>query len=1203
MSQQQTGPEAKALIPPSLIEFPAQRLWACSIFILLQALKAIDFFALYGSRFPDQYSGIVFKWCMIDAVFLFVLYYARIPWLQFRLWKTIVLALFMFLLNLSVYSFTATSIGAVLIKLILGDRYTQKFGISNAKWMSEKDIMIDGTHILGRHTLHILPFGTAKLNPDDEYYCLTQSEIDKKDIYIPIILNNTTPKSITLLRHDFETGIQTSAHLDIKDIQRATEISQSKNGIETYYIRIRKPGAYALGKITATDGLDVRVTRHLTYVFTCPTARFKPVKSQSYCIGDKQSLELEVVGVPPLKVEYTRKVKEETAYLQLNRIQPDVFNSPLLRLPGGLASADASFFDMKLDHDYSWAAAQQLSIKLNLTFEDAAHQEYGLVRIRDGAGNTADISHWKPQTFDIHDRPVVKFECSTTQPVDLLIGKKFVPLPLNLQGTGPLEMVYTFKSESSQEIQSKHIKLDDKPHYISAQAPGEYNLESVRDTYCQGHILHPSSCQVIQPPHPLVKVDAVPIPSECHGDSQIGMKFTAEFEGAPPYMLEYIVYKQDGRSKVEVDRKKEKVDRSRHIFNYLPKSSGEYIYEFVSLDDRRYHQLDPHVQSYKQIVHPQPDAYFNTRRRQPVHTCLGEDISVDVDLQGTGPFMLHWTLDGEKYSSQVDGYKYTIDLPPFTQPGQHVVSLVKIEDANECIKDVESRDFIVEVRRDRPTAYFYTGNNKEGVIEIQQGNAAKLPLRLSGEGPWHVTYRNVEKGDASTTTQRIDDPNAEIAVKDAGHYELLKVKDAICQGDVLPPQYLIKWLEKPTLSIEREDVTVLPNGVHQRRPVCEGINDSIDINFTGRAPFYCSYKQYRSSNGKKDYQLIDTQEITSGLPKVHLPMLTRPSGRYRYVFEKLADQQYTPAFPLVGLQVEQTVHATPTVVFRHPHTRKERIICVGDSLSSHDMDAIVLDLTGQAPFTITLTMRHASEKRGREITVDNINTNRYTLKLDNELPLPGSYQLQLETVLDANGCMGIVKADDHSSIFVKALDIATINPIEPCTDVCVGDTLDYTLSGIAPFTISYEFNEKAEDISTKSSRVSLLADNPGNLTIISVGDGRNKCRSFPQNMVKTIHPLPSSFVSGGKDVFENIHQGEMVQATIDLVGTPPFDFEWRRSELKWDKNKQRHYKGHVIESHTVYGLESHHYIIHTSIEGIIEVTSIKDRYCQYPRKN
>lgn len=53
----------------------------------------------------------------------------------------------------------------------------------------------------------------------------------------------------------------------------------------------------------------------------------------------------------------------------------------------------------------------------------------------------------------------------------------------------------------------------------------------------------------------------------------------------------------------------------------------------------------------------------------------------------------------------------------------------------------------------------------------------------------------------------------------------------------------------------------------------------------------------------------------------------------------------------------------------------------------------------------------------------------------------------------------------------------------------------------------------------------MIADKPGNLTIVSVGDQRNKCRSFPKGMTKVIHPVPSSLVSGGREVIESIQEG------------------------------------------------------------------------------
>lgn len=63
----------------------------------------------------------------------------------------------------------------------------------------------------------------------------------------------------------------------------------------------------------------------------------------------------------------------------------------------------------------------------------------------------------------------------------------------------------------------------------------------------------------------------------------------------------------------------------------------------------------------------------------------------------------------------------------------------------------------------------------------------------------------------------------------------------------------------------------------------------------------------------------------------------------------------------------------------------------------------------------------------------------------------------------------------------------------------------------------------------------------------------------------------------------------MVDVTIDLVGTAPFDFEWRRYKLEWDARNKVYFKGAVLESHNVYGVNEHKYFIHTSTEGIIEV--------------
>lgn len=365
----------------------------------------------------------------------------------------------------------------------------------------------------------------------DDFYCIPSNEIGKKDIYIPIVLNNTVPRSITLSRYDFEFKERSVSEFSGRDIQRATEIGHGKEGLELYYVRLRKPGAYKLENIVSKDGIDVRLYSRSAYIFTCPSARFAPVAPADYCQGAKESLQLEVTGVPPLRVEYTRRVDSKAQPLKLDRIQPHEFDSPLTRLRGGLKNAEPAFFIPSTHQNYDWAALQQLSIPLNLTFDEAAQYEFQLTRVIDGAGNVVEMDSEK-QLFNVHEHPKVQFDCRATDPVRLLIGDDSTALPLILQGSGQWDLEYQFIPEDAEGKTTVHkTQLDRSRTSLQVTAPGEYKLLSLNDKYCKGDIQYPSMCQVIQPPIPSVDVQTTPIPSECAGDNEIGMKFVVELHG------------------------------------------------------------------------------------------------------------------------------------------------------------------------------------------------------------------------------------------------------------------------------------------------------------------------------------------------------------------------------------------------------------------------------------------------------------------------------------------------------------------------------------------------------------------------------------------------------------------------------------------------------------------------------------------------
>ncbi|KAI8146224.1 hypothetical protein BJV82DRAFT_600953 [Fennellomyces sp. T-0311] len=1191
----------RALIPSTYIEFPTQRLYAISIFVLLQAIKLYDIYCVYSASYAEEYSGMFIKWWIFDSLYMVSLWIVQIPWLQFSFMKSLILALLLILIDLVLFAVPTASLSGLMLKAFIGDVLGQQISASKGKMVSVKDVLQDSSHILGRHTVHILPYGTARLNPGNEFYCIPVHEIGAKNVYIPVVLNNTIPRKITVARYDFDTKGYSVSDFSGRDIQRATEIGHGKQGLEYYFINVRHPGVYKLENIVSKDGLDVRLHSRQAYVFVCPSARFTPVSTTDYCSGDKETLQLEVTGVAPLKVEYNRYINNHLTAMKLDRIQPEHFDSPLTRIVGGLSNAEQTFFTPAFHKNYDWGATEHLSLDMNLTFSEPGEHVYTIARVTDGAGNVVEISDQAKNTFIVHGHPTVQFQCTATDPVNLLIGDDSTSLPLTLQGSSPWQLDYQFLGEGD-EATAKQLstEISATKSALKAYAPGEYKLLRVSDKFCRGDILFPSTCQVIQPPLPAVHVEATAIPSECAGDSEIGMRFVVNFEGTPPYTLEYRVIKQDGKKRSVVDTKRERIDRSRHVFTYLPNSSGEYTYEFTSLDDRNYKSRKTGVQSFKQIVHPQPDAKFTGKSLRPIRTCIGEDVELDVALSGSGPFTLTWTFAKQMYSDVIEGNRYTIKVPRLESAGHHVVSLVKTRDTNGCEKDLDARDVIIDVRRDRPTVFFYTDDDRDATVWVAEGEPAKLPLRLTGEGPWKVSYRNINSDGKGVRSLVLRDPNAQVQVKEVGQYELLSVEDAICKGDPLPPNYTVRWIDKPKLTIVEDLVTQRADGVFERRAVCEGVNDAIDVEFTGHGPYYCSYDQFRTPIGRRDATFLGTDEIRTGLTKNWVGLRTQESGKYKYTFNKISDQRYTHPFKLSPpLVLEQVVHPIPSVKFA-AKSRFARTVCVGDTFDSDDIGAIWIELMGQAPFSIRLNLKHESELYGKTINLDDIPSSKFKLELTDEVLIPGHYELHIIDIKDGNGCTALASGSE-SQLSIEAQDIATIVPAESCAEHCVGDTLEYSLSGVGPFTISYQFNGRNEKVISQTSRMTMIADKPGNLTIVSVGDQRNKCRSFPKDMSKIIHAIPSSYVSGGKEVIENIREGEMVQATVDLEGVPPFDFEWQRSEAIWDNNKKRYFRGNVLESHTVHNVEGHHYSINTSTEGIIEVTRIKDRYCHYPR--
>lgn len=149
------------------------------------------------------------------------------------------------------------------------------------------------------------------------------------------------------------------------------------------------------------------------------------------------------------------------------------------------------------------------------------------------------------------------------------------------------------------------------------------------------------------------------------------------------------------------------------------------------------------------------------------------------------------------------------------------------------------------------------------------------------------------------------------------------------------------------------------------------------------------------------------------------------------------------------LELEQTVHERPSGKFVSHADRKEYTFCVGDSLVSTDMNSILLNLTGFAPFTVDIGIRHESEIQVHEYRIKGILTEEYELSLPQvELKESGTYFINILSLEDDTGCASRIPTSADTILSIKVLERPTFEPRSILAHVCVGDVDQFGLKDV-----------------------------------------------------------------------------------------------------------------------------------------------------------
>nr|GAT58990.1 predicted protein [Mycena chlorophos] len=1233
------------LIPPHILDIPAQRLYVCSLIAVAESVKLFDFIHSYAT--DDDSLHLCRKWLLVDISFCLALTQLRIPKLTYR--RSVVLCQILLCVffdglmfgGLSLnfgsgrgetsYSPDLASTPEPFSFLALASTLT--FGLIGSALRAS-----DG-HLIGEHTVRMSPISTARLNPHRSNFCLFEP---KSRVLIPVLLNNTDISTLrySLLPLGYTPGssakvesIQLTAR-DLKGIEqqrqeasRVVTAPSKRDRADEYdeyddvdtdvvadaspdlqktqslvHIPLSRFGTIRLEQVVDSSGIEARlaIPSEVT-VAPCPRAEFVEAPSTpTFCAGTRQDLELaiDIRGVPPLSLRWFRVINERAEHSIVEGIDSDLTEGS-----GGQKGAPQTF-----------------KVPLTASLYAAGSYFYALEEVVDGLGNAVrlEIPTLDPSAPDskttrslrVLRTPTLSFRnCGPNSPASLLIGSE-THLSIGTKDADPLdapwEVQLAFKPAEGARVSpwKKTVTTQGSRRDIDfrANAPGEYTITGVNGKWCPGHVLSPDSCVVVEKPKPLAEIEWKKI-HECSGDT--GVSASLVLHGVPPFQVYYSI-KKDSEPPREISKT---FPNTRGELSIQPSQAGRYTFAFTYISDSNYRRVELDGPSVDQSIHPLATAAFANPGRKSLSSCAGSTVDVDVELQGTGPWKLETrvvTPSGSETHQFVDikTAKKTLQIPIPARidrdGGSFDVDLVSVEDVYECRRPVSVPSISVTVRRVKSTAKFYGDS-----ITVLESERASLPLRLTGEGPWRLKYR--KDGSSSVQSAQLHSANDQLQVTEDGLYHLVDVTDAQCPGSIIPEAstFRVDWIPKPSAILSAESAAAATyekhNGSFILAPVCENEAAHVDLDLTGKPPFEIMYN-IAQDNDNGGTKLLGQPTFNSIQTRTRFILTTSNPGRIYYEVRQVGDAPYplskhkNALIPRSQrLLFEQQVNRRPSARFR---SRDRMSFCLHDTFREQDQfstDGVVV-LDGVPPFQLQLSIKNYATSHVERVTIETWDT-VWRMELPSyEFKTIGPHLVLLESVSDASGCGHAPLDPLATSVWVDVAETPAIVPVDRREHYCVGDVSQFQLEGIPPWTIGYVINGKVYSEEAKTSPFSLIQQQPGEFTVTSIRH-QQKCKTGVTDLHTTVYPLPSAQVGHGKRIYQDIHEGDQAEIVFTLIGEPPFSFTYQRAEVSPKKGGK---PGKVLETHTVSRIWQKEYSIFSALEGTWTVTSISDAHCQYP---
>lgn len=727
--------------------------------------------------------------------------------------------------------------------------------------VKHSNIVHNSSLILGKQIIHILPEGSAILNPAKKSFCLDASH---SQVYLPIQINQTTPIAIDLLRLDFDGVQNETIHITSSQLKKlskeASKIDPNHADNQPLVLRypVKKTGKYVLQKVVDESKLEVQRRRAGdTFVVSCPRAAVTPSSSDK-CKGDLSDIQLEVIGTPPLRLKFRKMSGGQTQEAHFQSIKPEDFVSPLTQAPSDALVASNY-------RDITWAREASIQIPLSEQLKNSGTWAIALEEVEDAFGNSVTYNKHEHeaqdayrarmphlhQVINVHERPTARMQgCNSQRPLKVARDHQ-ISLPVEYGSTGrggfldsPYTLEYLFtpdkdllpNGDHSGAVQTKQVTIKNPKQKPSVHLSGLYSLSAVKTEFCAGEVLEPASCLLQNPPVPSLRIETDQIFDKC-ANKPIGLSVDLHLTGSPPFNVQY---RMTRRGEGQYTTHLEKVSGLRGQITLTPLTAGHYTYEFGEISDEIYkgHKLSGNDLVIEQDVKPSASARFVESSPKRM-VCIDQPVSFDIRLRGEGPFSIEYELvrgnDRKRFTvGDIAGEQYTIQTKPFVKGGEYTLALASVTDKIGC-KEFLKEEAKINVRHQRPKAGF---GHIEGARSVKtlQGKKIQLPLRLTGEAPWTIRYQNVREPGKEHTIQMAQ-PNSGFSIQEEGTFELTSVRDAICPGAVDESAYKfdVSWVARPQLIMPESSFTKQSHGTYFKQDVCEGDEDAVDIHFRGKS--------------------------------------------------------------------------------------------------------------------------------------------------------------------------------------------------------------------------------------------------------------------------------------------------------------------------------------------------------------------------------